>query len=412
MTGPVILKLLQRVRSLRRSEEGSVAILVSVVMVVLLAIAGLSVDVGRTHSERSALQAAADAAALAGARLASASESDRIETALRYFAANYQSPTKGSVTPVASVVGDAVQVNATIVVPMRLAKLAGPKEMRVSVASSAARSSRGVELMFVLDVSGSMGGSGKIEALRTESVKLLETIYGGSETKANTWVGVAPFSGRVNIASYGAGWMTGAPPSGVPDPARLCTGLRSTMNEENDETPGAEPFPYFAGDENTCPGPLAIGLTAEKSTIKLALESLYPGHGASTNKGMAWGWRMLSPKWRGMWGNQSLPLDYDKSPGKVVVFMTDGENHPEQSGDPYTTLEANEQLLRECESMKSEGIEIYTVAFSMGTSLTAIYGECASTPSHHFDADDADALAAAFSNMGDKIVQSELRLIR
>lgn len=60
-----------------------------------------------------------------------------------------------------------------------------------------------------------------------------------------------------------------------------------------------------------------------------------PGYGGTLiNEGLVWGWRSISPNWRGYWRNSngsdidtSLPLDYDVSGGsKAVVVMTDGLN--------------------------------------------------------------------------------------
>src|SRR5690606_21934126 len=46
--------------------------------------------------------------------------------------------------------------------------------------------------------------------------------------------------------------------------------------------------------------------------------------------GLAWGWRLLSPDWRGMWGGATpatLPMDYNTPlMDKVIVLLTDGEN--------------------------------------------------------------------------------------
>ena len=49
--------------------------------------------------------------------------------------------------------------------------------------------------------------------------------------------------------------------------------------------------------------------------------------GTTGNLGLVWGWRTLSPKWRGLWGDADLPLDYGTDfMDKVVVIMTDGNN--------------------------------------------------------------------------------------
>ncbi len=55
---------------------------------------------------------------------------------------------------------------------------------------------------------------------------------------------------------------------------------------------------------------------------------------------MVWGWRVLSPRWRGLWGGNTpntRPLDYDASDtDKVVVMLTDGNNevYDHMAGEP------------------------------------------------------------------------------
>ncbi|MBT6404824.1 MAG: Flp pilus assembly protein TadG, partial [Rhodospirillaceae bacterium] len=48
------------------------------------------------------------------------------------------------------------------------------------------------------------------------------------------------------------------------------------------------------------------------------------------NLGLAWGWRVLSPAWQGLWGGATpseLPLDYDTPlMDKVAIMLTDGVN--------------------------------------------------------------------------------------
>ena len=52
--------------------------------------------------------------------------------------------------------------------------------------------------------------------------------------------------------------------------------------------------------------------------------------GTTGNLGLAWGWRTISPRWRGLWGGDTptdMPLDYGTAyMDKVVVILTDGNN--------------------------------------------------------------------------------------
>ena len=64
--------------------------------------------------------------------------------------------------------------------------------------------------------------------------------------------------------------------------------------------------------------------------------------GTTGNLGLVWGWRTISPNWRGLWGDADLPLDYGTDfMDKVVVMLTDGNNefynlHDGSDGDPAT----------------------------------------------------------------------------
>ena len=161
----------------------------------------------------------------------------------------------------------------------------------------------------------------------------------------------------------------------------------------------------------TCPAARALGLTAEKSIINARIQSLAAQAGTSTQVGMVWGWRMLSPRWRGLWGNAAMPLDAADSPGKYVIIMTDGENFPWESDDPELSGDdADQRLLRECTAMKAEGITIFTVAFDMGAALATLYTQCASQPEYHFDVQSNSDLIETFEKLGLTIAGDKTRL--
>jgi hypothetical protein len=155
--------------------------------------------------------------------------------------------------------------------------------------------------------------------------------------------------------------------------------------------------------------------------------------------GAAWGWRLLSPEWRGEWGGDmdvnDLPLDYDEELSqKVVIFMTDGNNDmPEEDDDPQTytaygtildgridgitedtaaELEMNDRFAEICNSMKAaeRGITIYTISF--GTDVKAssktLLRNCASLQDYYFDAPSEEQLKTVFRAIGDAL--SKLRV--
>ncbi len=405
-------------RSFCCNESGAIFPIFGLVGIVALMCAGMATDYARLEFARSELQTALDAGALAAARKLADGNAAIQAAGQAYFERALQTAEIINSQPVADFTPNNTGVSASVSIMMKtkVMQIAGFDEMPVSVQSGASASGKGMELMLVVDVSGSMSNNNKIGALRTASDALLDAIYGTNETRANTWIGVTPFSGRVNVVDYGAAWMTGAGPAWA---GKLCTHKRSFPNVENDAPPGVELFPhYFAlegyggGDgTETCPGPRALGLTAEKSVISARIQTLSAQAGTSTQVGMVWGWRMLSPRWRGLWGDPAMPLDSADSPGKYVIIMTDGENFPWESDDPeLSTDDADERLLRECTAMKAEGITIFTVAFDMGAALTSLYTLCASQPDYHFDVQANSDLIETFETLGLTIAGHGARL--
>ncbi len=184
-----------------------------------------------------------------------------------------------------------------------------------------------------------------------------------------------------------------------------------------------------------CP-PAITPLVAARTTIIDAIDEMQPWHRGGTmgNLGLAWGWRTVSPRWRGLWAPDSpaeLPLDYDTPlMDKVVIMLTDGENqfydHPPTGpqGSDYTaygrrdegrltsgdvTAELNDRMAATCQAMKDQGIILYTITFSLSDSTTQdLYRDCATSDDHYFNSPTGDELKANFRTIAGQL--SNLRL--
>lgn len=157
--------------------------------------------------------------------------------------------------------------------------------------------------------------------------------------------------------------------------------------------------------------------------------------GTFGNVGLAWGWRALSPRWRGLWRyrdgtvNAALPLDYDTPfHNKIIVMMTDGVNQHYQTdmtayGRPGEMIAPNQvdpSMLRLCRNIKDAGIIIFTITFggSVNAATRNTYTQCASDAAteqrivgqKYFHAPTGAELATVFGTIGGQI--QELRLVR
>jgi hypothetical protein len=98
----------------------------------------------------------------------------------------------------------------------------------------------------------------------------------------------------------------------------------------------------------------------------------------------------------------------NSNPRKAIVLMTDGQNTKQMNksnGKHDVTpsgiaIEANTFTAELCKNIKAAKIDVYTVAFQVtDETIKTVLKDCASGPSSYFDAADATALNAAFSEI-------------
>ena len=283
----------------RQGRRGSVAAVAGIVLVPLTMLVGLAVDYARLSSVRSELQAAVDAAALAGARVVLGSPpNDAVvrEDARRFFWANFRSGLAGSRIgtdePVVTVIEpqrNQVRVRATAEVPVVIAGavaalLPGGPPMAttymVSADATVQKYQRGMEVALALDTTASMANDSRLVNLKIAAGDLLEILYGlendtresiecsqvaGGERVCSPvyslLVGVVPFVATVNVtpardngplpkivAPEVVNAVTWSNPASAQNYWKGCVMARPFPYEEAyaDATPLESPFmPYF-----------------------------------------------------------------------------------------------------------------------------------------------------------------------
>ena len=577
-----------RLRRLLGDDRGAIAAIVGLAIIPMFAAIGLAVDSARGYMLKSKLSYAIDAAGLAGGR---AFETDlREEDIMMFFEANFPPGYMGSVlaTGHPDIEFDDEENTITIVasatIPTAFMGVAGVDEMTVSARTVIKRELRGMELVLVMDNTGSMRGNGGMAAMKPAATALVDILYGDREEVPRFWVGVVPYAATVNIGTQhedwvvsqaydeDAAWQNADPTSATrfgyhedhyqPTTWKGCVEARPSPRDSNDDPPDVErwyPFLwrtmlrrfenpqwtyspsqfvkvvkstsvshtnpsnviYQQGgpsgtptivqysqsnratwgrwlngdndwdpngpesalksdndlyqDEGTGPnlgcGPAITPLVASKSTIQAAIDEMAPWHrgGTMANLGLVWGWRVLSPRWRGLWDGDlpdELPLAYaEQNMEKVVVLLTDGNNewfdypgttfkwggsggdnhykglpgantYPTSPtnfqttwpGADYTaygrlsegrlgttnngTARAtiNTRMLGLCTAMKAQGIIIYTLTFgpSPSTATRDLYTACATEPDMYMHAATASTLQQNFVTIADEL--SALRI--
>jgi len=542
-------------RRLLSDEAGAIVAMMAMAVIPLFAAIGLSIDIGRGYLLQSKLSYAIDSAGLAGGR--AFDQDNRLEDVMMFFEANFKesyvdASLEGNTPTVTFNDQDnTIHIEATASIPTHFMKIAGVDELTVSASTVIQREMRGMELVLVMDNTGSMRGSGKMGAMKDAATDLVDILYGDRETVPNFWVGVVPYAATVNIGAERSDWLVNesydsdaawhaADPDGderfgyhpdhfQPTAWKGCVEARSYPNDSNDDLASEEawyphlwrttlnafanplheedPDPYNedepetwgaylngdndwnpdgvlgdlneengAQNEGTGPnlgcGPAITPLVDSKTTIQDAIDEMLPWHlpwhrgGTMANLGLAWGWRVLSPKWQGLWGGdtpEGLPLPYETpSMEKVIILLTDGVNqwydwpgdkwtvdgedhysglpgsnkYPDSHDDDFrgewpgadytaygrlsegrlgTTsnggakTEVNDRMLELCEDMKEEDVLLYTITFRLNDSATrSLYEDCATSPDHYFDSPSNSDLQQVFVEIANEL--SNLRI--
>ncbi len=489
------------VRRLLQDRQAGTTPFIAAAMIILVASIGTAIDSGRGYLVKSHLSQALDAAALAGGRAVFSPTRD--SDIRMFFNANFPSEyLEAEVTGPSIQVdanGEEIALAASARIPTTFIRILGIDSVTVRSQTIVRRSNRGMELVLVMDNTGSMSGA-KINAMKAAARDLINILYGDRETIPNFWVGLVPYSATVNIGNTRTSWLLSDNPTQLYSQGGNWKGCVEARDQPYEEAQ-AEALPsvrrwarfYWASnkgkvyknsqgttfppdnpwptviertDDNNargpnlgCPPPITP-LQPSKSTVLTAINNMgaWNRGGTMGNLGLAWGWRVLSPNWRGMWGSPTpvtLPLDYDTPlMDKVIVMLTDGVNEwydypgyaPGCDGisncpstnqgsanipadADYTaygrlsanrlgttnkataTTRINERMTSLCTALKQKSITIYTIVLQVNNAATQnLYRNCASKPEYYFESPTANELAAIFRQIATQL--SNLRLAR
>ena len=412
-------------------ERGSAVVFVGVSLVILVAAAGLAFDAGRGYLIKARLSQAIDSAALAGGRsLSIGGGGDYAGQITKYFEANFPDGFMGAIVsgPEISINADGnqISVTASAAVPTTLMKVLDVDGMTVSANATVRRTIKGLEVAMVLDNSGSMDDFGKINDLKDAAQILVDILYGPNETVDDLYVSVVPFTGRVNLAG-----QIEVYPSDPPVAGRVCLNERAEPHNTSETEPGpsgeATQLSHYSGtydptagewylsqyEGRVCPEAAVLPLTQSKTAVEDAISGMAADGGTRYDVGMVWGWRALSPNYRGLWnGDDALPLDYvNNLMDKAVIVMTDGDNRPDYVGDPYSAAETEALFENICQNMKAKGVIIYTITFKLEDPNTnEKFKNCASGDARYFKSPNGEELEAAFTSIANDL--TTLRLTR
>ncbi len=178
-----------------------------------IAALGSAIDIGRAYIVRSQLQAGVDAAALAGARafgVNDATPQGRAAQVDRYFSGNFPTTYMGVqnlvVAPTFTVESgiNVTRVVATATLPYSFMRAFGFDETEVQAVAKAELQPRPLEVMVVLDNTGSMrenltGTETRITALKRSANDFVDIVHQGATSRRDLALGFVPYDVTVNV---------------------------------------------------------------------------------------------------------------------------------------------------------------------------------------------------------------------
>jgi len=190
-----------KARHFFRSTGGNVATIFAIALMPISVMGGGAIDFAQAMNARGRLAEALDAAALAVGSQPNLSRQDAEQMAMDYIEANYPAREIGSVHSVSINIDNesgTVRISGESRVDTTLLGIMGMNYITVDWTSEVRRAQQNLELVMVLDNTGSMRGT-KINSLRESALLLTDILYTGASEPDDVRVGLVPFAATVNV---------------------------------------------------------------------------------------------------------------------------------------------------------------------------------------------------------------------
>ena len=397
-----------------KDQRGSTIPLFAVCMFAIFAAAGAAIDYSRAATARTEMQAALDATAITLSKEADGLSAAQLTArAQAIFQANFKDAQAKNIAvqPTYTNVNGTYKLamEATGALDTTVFHIFGRNTMSIKADTQVEWGMRRLELALALDNTGSMAQLGKIDALKTATHNLIDTLKAASKKKDDIRVAIIPFTTFVNVdpnknkkaswidfsdwsettsTAYEAGLSTDWVNKKTGNKWSGCVNDRAQPYDTQD-TPPSGAATLFPAVECVNPVPL-LALTSGWNKLHKTVDSMKADGTTNVTIGMVWGWHALTA---------GAPLTEAQSPAKdldkVLVLLTDGENTENRWGTNPSDIDKRTQAV--CTNVKKDNIKVYTVRVIEGNQ--ALLRGCASGDNNYFEVSQAAQLNAVFKTI-------------
>lgn len=184
-----------------RNEDGVITIFACYIIVLMVLVGGIGVDLMHNEMQRTKIQNISDRAVLAAADL-----DQRLppaEVVADYFAKSglteFLDPSHVNVDPGLNY--RTVTITTSGATPTMFMRMLGVDELLIPVKSQAEEKVPNVEVSLVLDISGSMRDSNRMNDLRPAAKSFISAVLAG-DNKKTTSISIIPYAGQTNPGPF------------------------------------------------------------------------------------------------------------------------------------------------------------------------------------------------------------------
>lgn len=331
-----------------RASDGTITSFALIVFVLMVGVAGISIDVIRYETQRAQLQYTLDRAVLAAASVRQPLDPELVVR--NYFEISDLDGYRLDVVVDEGVNFRRVDAHAEMEIRSLFLQLFGVPVLSTPATGAAEERVRNVEISLVLDISGSIGSHGRIANMRAAARDFVTSVLEANESDECNLVSISvvPYNGMVNVgsrlgsvfalsdehsASRCVRFEAAALSITAIDPA---VALERIAHWDHDDYSSYDDFdaPYCPTDDTGAILPWAH----EEAALHAHIDALGADGWTAIDLGMNWAVGLLDPAARpavdglvadgeisGDFSGRRAPFD-DPETIKVVILMTDGEN--------------------------------------------------------------------------------------
>jgi len=421
-------------RRWRADRRGSYAVIFAIALVPILIAIGAAVDISKAYVVKQRLTRALDAAGLAVGGTTGMTTSQIQAMAQSFFNANYPASKIG--VPGALVVstsGNVVNLSVRAAMPTSVIGIVGIRNLNINATSQITRMGKKLEVVLVLDNTGSMASSKKMTTLKAAAKNLITTVSAAAVNPGDVKVAIVPFTTQVSVDANPDKnteipywlrttdyqkmvnkcilWACSNQPETITVRKNNNTvtvdnknwkgcvvdrdqnyDVLGTIPSKNDETTKYPP-------DTDCSIATLMSLSSDWTALNKKIDDMVAAGNTNTGIGLQWGWNMLIP---------GAPLSLAAAPAsnldKVLVFLTDGDNTENRWASRDTDIDPRTTTI--CNNIKAAGIKIYSVRVIDGNA--GLIKACATDPSMYYSVSNASQLTTVFQSIAQAL--SNLRI--